>query len=295
MLQKVNNPFSLSVSEKRPLILDGVLGSLLQKMGCKPNSHIWMTELNRTSPDLIMDVHKSYIKARADIITTNTFRTNLAAIEVIGISNAAPYVKEAVKLAKVAVSDDSIYIAGLNAPAEDCYQKKRNLSYKKLEMNYKIHIDLLIDNNVNFILNETQSHLDEITIICKHCLTNKLPYVLSFYFDNKLNILSGESLESVIKLVVEHDPLAIGINFIAPDILEKILQEINLDHNWGFYLNCGSLNYFDKDIVSGVDSKQYLKVVGESMKYVPSFIGACCGSTPDHIRVIKELLDGKNN
>ncbi len=64
-----------------------------------------------------------YIEAGADIITTNTFRTNPASLFKAGISNAAEYVKEAVDLAKQAAIGKKVIIAGSNPPAEDCYQE----------------------------------------------------------------------------------------------------------------------------------------------------------------------------
>jgi homocysteine S-methyltransferase len=254
-----------------------------------------MTELNSNSPELIISVHDSYIKSGADIITTNTFRTNPSSLSEAGISNAAPYVKQAVNLAKEAAKMKQVYIAGSNAPAEDCYQKFRKLSYKKLEDNHKKHIDLLINNKVHFILNETQSHFDEIKIICSYCNSKGIPFVISLFVDEKLNILSGESVNYVIRYVSEHKPLAIGFNCIAPALFYRLIGKTDMKFNWGFYLNCGSGSNYSAGIECALDSKEYLGIVRKGLNFNPSFIGACCGSKPEHIKEIKRFFDGKNS
>ena len=67
------NPFSIARRMKRPLILDGAMGSLLQQHGVPRDEHLWMSLANITHPDAVTELHKQYIKAGADIIKTNTF------------------------------------------------------------------------------------------------------------------------------------------------------------------------------------------------------------------------------
>jgi len=287
------NVFRKAKENKKPLILDGAMGSLLQQKGFKSGGDTWMTNVNSESPDTIISIHSDYIKAGADIITTNTFRTNPAAFY-YDLSRSKEEVRLAVSLAKYSISDKSVLIAGSNAPSEDCYQKERIVSKEKLEVNHKNHIDFLIDNRVDFVLNETQSHCDEIEIICKHCYKNSIPFVVSLYLTDNLLLLSGETVTDAIKLISDHGAIAVGFNCIAPDLYRKIINKIDLPELWGFYLNCGSRNPEDESIECGVSPETYLISVEESIKYSPSFIGACCGSGFEHIKKIKEFLDGKD-
>ncbi len=289
------NPFSFAKRIKRPLILDGAMGSLLQQMGFEADDDIWMTRVNQKNPEIIIKIHRDYISAGADIITTNTFRTNPYSLKQKGISNYSKYVKKAVKLAKTAVGDMPVFIAGSNAPAEDCYQKQRTISKRELQLNHRNHIDLLIDSGVDFILNETHSHFDEIEIICKHCSRNKIPYVMSLYLDENLKLLSGESLSKALKFIWEHEPLAVGINCITLNDFSKVFKSVNIKSNWGFYLNCGSGKPTDADISCGVSPEFYAGVVKNYLQWQPSFIGSCCGSSPEHIKAIKRVLDEKYN
>lgn len=280
---------------QKPFVLDGAIGSYLQEKLNKSDEFLWMTNVNRNNPEVVIQLHKDYIEAGADIITTNTFRTNPAALEEKNIFNFSSYVKEAVELAKKAVDGKKILIAGSNPPAEDCYQLERTISYSKLEMNHKYHIDLLIDNKIDFVLNETQSHFDEIQIICNHCDRNSIPYVVSLYVQENLQILSGEKLEYILSFLRDQNVLAIGFNCISPEIFLKIIRSIQIPDRWGFYLNCGSGKPTDKNIRCGVSADDYLKYVKKALHLKPAFIGSCCGSNPLHIKKIREFLDGKND
>ncbi len=140
-------------------------------------------------------------------------------------------------------------------------------------------------------MNETQSHLDEIQIICAYCSKNRIPYVLSLFFDESLKLLSGEKVRDVLPFIREHGPLAIGFNCIMPGTFRKMLQEGTGDYNSGFYLNCGDGGYKDKDIKCGIYPEEYSSYVKEFLTLHPAFVGACCGSSPGHIHKIKELFE----
>jgi len=235
------NIFSEARETKRPLILDGAMGSLLQQKGFESGGASWMTEVNEKHPDKIIEIHKQYIEAGADILTTNTFRTNPAAFDKSGAVNVSEYVKNAVKLTKEAVGESYVIIAGSNPPAEDCYQTERLINNEILKLNHHNHIDLLIDNGVDFILNETFSHLDEIMLVCEYCSSKNIPYIICLYLTDELCLLSGETLEDVLNIIGEHNPLAIGLNCISPEHFEKAFKYMDLNYNWGFYLNHRSI------------------------------------------------------
>ena len=294
-LKKDVNIFSLSKRIDRPLILDGAMGSLLQQKGVEPDKRLWMSIANITHPELVTRIHKDYINAGADIITTNTFNTNPTDTKGIKKNGSQQLVKLAVKLAKIAVGDLPVLIAGSNAPAEDCYQAERTISKNELEKNHKRHIDLLIENGVDLILNETHSHYDEIKIIAKYCDKNDIPYVMSLFFTDELRLLSGEKLSGILKFLNDSNALAIGFNCILPSTMERAKREIIFPENWGLYMNCGDGSFTDVDIKCGISPDNYSSIVKEFLDYSPLYIGSCCGSSPEHIKEIKKLIDGKRN
>lgn len=275
----------------RPLILDGALGSLIQQSTRKVDKYLWSSIYNITNPQLVKSIHKEYLDAGAEIITTNTFRTNPVACELSNYDiNIKDFVKVSVDLVKAIIDKEGIFIAGSNAPAEDCYQINRTISLTKLEYNHKKHIELLYENGVDFILNETQSHYDEINIICKFCNQNKIPFIISLYSNDGKTILSGESLEKIIPEIISYEPVAISFNCISVNIFNKIDNTIYNYYKNGFYLNMGDENREGQfnNLLTPSEYKLYAK---QFLNNNTLFVGACCGSTPLHIINIRDLIN----
>ncbi len=279
------------VKKQRPLILDGAMGSFLELSNYTIDKVLWSSILNIYKPDIIRDIHKKYLDAGAEIITTNTFRTNPAAIEASNYDiEISKFVNDSVKLAKNSIEQEVAFIAGTNAPAEDCYQRERTLSSKKLDYNHKKHIELLYESGTDFILNETQSHFDEIKIICEFCYINKIPFIISLFSEDGNTILSGQPLNEVIEYTINFNPLAISINCVSKNIFEKIDPILYNAYMHGFYLNLGTKNRKGK-FTHLILPNEYKKIVNNYITKNTLFIGACCGSDPEHIRQIKELVN----
>ncbi|KAF0153434.1 MAG: Homocysteine S-methyltransferase family protein [Ignavibacteria bacterium] len=280
------------IKNKKPLLLNGAIGTYLSELGFEPDKHLWFSHLNILNPEAIVELHNEYIEAGADIITTNTFRTNPAAKKKsnLAITNAE-LVKKSVKLALQAKGDSEIIIAGSNAPAEDCYQRERTISAFALEYNHKKHIELLYESGCDIILNETQSHLDELDVICKFCTNNSIPYSISLYFDDSLHILSGHTLEETIELVSSYSPQSIGFNCIKIDYLKCFLYKYYFPHNFGFYLNCAESSVTYPEMNCKITPQNYLDLVKEYITDDLLFIGSCCGSSPRHTKLLREHVD----
>ncbi len=278
----------------RPLILDGASGSFLQNKGFQSHPDLWMSYISVEHPDVLLNLHKTYCKAGADIITTNTFRSNPNATKnQTGKYSSENLVKNSLGIAREAAATYTVFVAGSNPPAEDCYQKERKISKKNLIYNHHKHIDLLMNYGSDFILNETQSHFDEIKIICNYCFKRNVPYLISLFFTDDLRILSGESIYEVINFAKDFNPLAISFNCIPPDSFKKLDFGTLSKHSWGVYLNCiGDQNPKGK-LHCGINPEDYSELLAKYLKNKPSFFGGCCGTTPAHIKKIKELIDEK--
>lgn len=287
-----DNILSLFSNSRKPLLLDGAIGSLLQQKGYKSDKHLWTSYVNFKYPNVIKKIHEEYIKAGCDLITTNTFRTNPIAFKKTSFEiDQELIIEQSVNLAKQAIGNANVIIAGSNPPAEDSYQNYRSISKNELIQNHHQHIDLLYKYGCDFILNETQSHFDEIEIICKYCYVNNIPYVISLLITDDMKIFSGENLTEVLSMINLYNPLLISFNCIFPNTFYKLLNTNCLINNWGFYLNCGNGNYSDKNISCGISPKEYLEIVRNSIVFKPKLIGTCCGSNPHHTKIIRDFLD----
>lgn len=291
---KCNNISEIFSNLNKPLLLDGAVGSLLQQLGYKSDKYLWTSYLNFKLPNKVKEIHQEYIQSGADIITANTFRTNPVSLKKSNPEfSQEKAIEISLNIAKDTRQDHDILIAGSNPPAEDSYQLKRTITEKDLKENHELHIDLLYKYGADLILNETQSHFDEIKIICQHCSKNNIPFIISILVTEDLKILSGENLIEVINFVEHYNPLLISLNCISPKVFRNFINSKFIINNWGFYLNCGSGDYNDSDITCGVSPKEYLEIVKSSLSLQPKLIGACCGSTPAHIKILREYIDGK--
>lgn len=291
-MDKRINIKNLQKEKNRPLILDGAIGSLLT-LEMQPHIHLWSSHANIVSPDLVKNIYKSYINSGADIITTNTFRTNPTAIKSANLDlSVKDFVNQSVNLAIEARDEnENIIIAGSNAPAEDCYQAERTISKSALEYNHKKHIELLWESGCDIILNETLSHFDEIKIIAEFCNTNKIEFIISLFINDNQKLLSGEPIQEAIELIRDCNPSAISFNCIHPKTFHEFMEKHSPDYDWGFYLNCGAGEYTDINIQCGISASDYLQQIKKYIDDKILFVGSCCGSTPEHTKKIKEYFD----
>lgn len=275
----------------KPLVLDGAMGSLLEQRGLITNDRLWSTKALMTNELEVFKIHKEYLEAGADIVTTNTFRTNPAAFVDINNYEYKKYVKKAVSICKSAAEEfNEIVIAGSNPPAEDCYQTSRTISKNDLLENHKRHIDELYTNGVDVIFNETFSHRDEIVIVSKYCSQNKIPFVISLYLTETNKLLSGESFESILKEVKSYNPIAISINCISLKSFKKINKKYLHDYLNGFYLNCLGDDK-GNNIKCSIDLEDYKEILLENLNNNLLFVGSCCGSDSRFTKMIKDTID----
>jgi methionine synthase I (cobalamin-dependent) len=278
---------------QRPLILDGAVGSELELKGFANTDRLWSSTANLFYPEQVKSIHESYINAGADIITTNTFRTNPAALINTDIK-CNEIVSRAVRLAKAAIGEKEILLAGSNPPAEDCYQLDRTISSDKLEENHKTHIDNLVDSGVDIIWNETFSHLDELKIVCSYCDSLKIDYSINLFFNEDLELLSGQSFSEVINILNDFNPLVIGFNCMSLKIFKSLINQNSLPKRFGFYLNCGLNSVNNKQFKEFISPLEYAKNVSEYLDMKPLFAGSCCGSNPAHTKILKEIVIEQN-
>lgn len=284
----------LRKEKKRPLVLDGANGGILQEK-VKENNLLWSSWLNIEDPQSVISLHQDYINAGAEIITTNTFRTNPHFYKKYKLKySLREFVTAGVNLAKAARNNKKVLIAGSNPPAEDCYQMARTITIKELEQNHIDHINLLFESGVDFILNETQSHFDELKIISRHCSENKIPFIVSLFVTDNLTILSGENIGEIVRYLTNYGPTAVSFNCFRPETYFRFMPLLPEEMHTGFYFNCGSGNYNSDILECAVSPEEYISVTKDYITENTLFVGSCCGSNPSHTKHIRAFLDEQN-
>lgn len=277
----------------KPLLLDGAVGTTLIEIAGPPDPCLWTSHLNFTSPALLRRMHEAYAAAGADSITTNTFRTNYLAWKSSGSDvDYSTFVSAGVRPAlEVKELHPNLLIAGSNAPAEDCYQARRTVSPEDLLKNHEMHCAALLDAGVDFLLHETQSHLDEIELLCRLSDGLDAAYALSLYVTDTLCLLSGEPIALVLERLSAFSVDVLCFNCLSPETFTRLRRAVVLPERWGFYLNCATGNFETGQITGCLSPDAYEKVVAEGLLYKPSLIGGCCGTTAQHITKLRSLLN----
>lgn len=272
-----------------PLLCDGAMGTYLIQLGVPQQEHIWLTAALYTHYEAILQVHREYIEAGADCITTNTFRTNPIALEKVAADRYKNPVELAVKCAQDAAAGTSVLIAGSNPPAEDSYQVERTLYRQKLAYNHRKHIDQLMTAGVDFILLETFGHWDEADIASEWCEQGSIPYAISFYCTPDMRLLSGENLECVFNQYKSSNALSAGVNCVPPSLFRKLAAGTELPERFGCSCNCGVTSPDSGIIEASIPPSEFSEFM-QSVDVHYTLLGACCGSTPNHISSLRKVF-----
>lgn len=282
------------------IILDGATGTELERRGIRIDLPLWsaVALLDKEGRSALRSIHADYIRAGADIITANTFRTNIRTLKKAGLeSGAKTLTQDAVEEVRRAVdfinADRQILIAGSVAPVEDCYSPERVPPDTELMSEHHRHIDYLYDAGVDVMLIETMNTIREARIVLEYCVQTGKQVLISYVCIDGEHLFSGEKLSDAVTMAAQYSPCAVLVNCATVDIIDKNLMIIRSkwEGRTGAYANILS-DQVNKN--SGFEYSltpaQYAEHVSRWMNnYQASITGGCCGTTPEHIKAIREL------
>ena len=279
-----------------PLIMDGAMGTELMDRGLNMPLPLWSADTNITDPEIVKAVHKDYVNAGADIIGTNTFRTTTWTYRKVGFSHkvsqtrARSSLMKAVDLARE--SNPKILGASLTS-IEDCYDPSLYPGRSIAEDTYGENINWFIDAGVDVILFETMGHLEEIEIALETVKGLDHKIWLSLIMKDKDHILSGHHINDVFMLADKNiDCLLLNCNTIAKTNETLDIIKNNWNNSWGVYPNLGlSEPEPDGEIEEKVQEHDFKETIFKYLNMNPKIIGSCCGSSPKHIKIIKEITN----
>lgn len=277
-------------------ILDGGLGSELIKRGVNLPSNIWSAEANTKYPNLVNKIHLDYINAGADYITTNTFRTTPRAYKKISHTNYIKKSKQsfnnAIQIA-LSASNNNHPIIGSIAPLEECYNPALFPNNSIALSEFK-ELGLWFSNSkVNILLLETMNSITETEIAITALKPFNLPLWVSFVLKDNEHLLSGEKLIDALKLLKKKqvDTVLINCNSIKRTYQSMNIISENWTGSWGIYPNLGiGEPSIDGKITKYSSMDDFSDLITQAINIGANILGACCGSSPEHIKQIKKLL-----
>jgi len=266
---------------ERIYILDGAMGSMLQKLNTGPSSAEKLDEA-------VFYVHNSYIAAGADIITTNTFTANEGSdIEAVN--------ERFVRLARLAAdscTSRKVYVAGDVGPTSHTLTLNPDVTFDEMQRGYRRQIETMVRCGVDFLLFET--FFDTLNLkaalTAARSVSADIPLMVSATIEKSGRMLTGQTVEAFAITVAPFKPFSIGLNcsFGAKDMLPYIKRLASVAHCYvSAHPNAGlpdeNGNYTETPETMAEAMKPYFE------QGLLNIAGGCCGTTPDHIKLIKEL------
>jgi len=274
------------------------MGSELIRRGETLPNHIWSADSNFNNPELVYQIHKDYIDAGSDFITTNTFRTTPRAYRKTGLSKidstamAHRSLKIAVRLANKA-ANDKLKILGSIAPLEDCYKPELFPSEEIAKNEFRQIGGWLVDEGINIFLIETMNSVSETRACLDAVLKFEIPIWVSFVLKNSRQLLSGEKLVDALRMIENYDVACVLLNC---NPLHRTIDAMNIVAKnwkgmWGVYPNLGIGEPSPDGIINQIYSdEEYISVIDKSITLGANMVGGCCGSSIKHIKLITDYI-----
>src|SRR6267142_4947889 len=280
--------------KQSPVLCDGATGTLLYAKGIFINR--CYDELNVSKPDLIRELHHEYMQAGAEIIETNTFGGNSFRLARHSMADKVDDINRAgVRLAREAAKSFDVWVAGSVGPLGTRIEPLGKTSFQEARDAFRQQMQVLAESGVDLLILETFGYLEEIhqAMLAAKEVAPSLPLVAQVTIDEDGNCLDGSDPSIFVPKLVEWGADVIGCNCsVGPvamlDAMERVRALTTLplaaQPNAGIPRTVEGRNIY-------LCSPEYM--ASYARKFVAAgarIVGGCCGTTPDHIRIMKSAL-----
>ncbi|HEV3306620.1 MAG TPA: bifunctional homocysteine S-methyltransferase/methylenetetrahydrofolate reductase [Candidatus Sulfotelmatobacter sp.] len=280
--------------KQSPVLCDGAMGTLLYSKGIFINR--CYDELNLSQPDLIRAIHHDYLQAGAEMIETNTFGANAFRLARHSFADKVREVNRmGARLAREAAKSFDVYVAGSVGPLGTRIEPLGKTSFEEARQAFREQIEALAEGGVDLLMLETFGYLEELhqAMLAAKDVGAKLPLVVQVTIDEDGNCLDGSDPGTFAPRLEDWGADVIGCNCsVGPvamlDAIERVRALTSLplaaQPNAGIPRSVEGRNIY-------LCSPEYM--ASYARKFVAAgarIVGGCCGTTPDHIRVMKSAL-----
>ena len=295
--------------QERILIIDGAMGTMIQNADLNPedfggDEYDGCNEyLNIVKPDVIEHVHREYLAAGADIICTNTFGGTPVVLNEYDLGNQAHDINfRAAQLAKIcaeefSTSDWPRFVAGAIGPTTKTLSVTGGITFDELTNDFYVQAKALVEGGVDVILLETSQDMLNVkaaTIGIKQAfkeLNKELPIMISGTIEPMGTTLAGQSIEAFYISIEHIKPLSVGLNCATgPEFMTDHIR--SLSELSDGYVSCYPNAGLPDEEGHYHESPESLskKLRGFAEKGWLNVVGGCCGTTPAHIRAVREAV-----
>lgn len=286
------------LSRNHDLVIgDGAMGTMLQAAGLTSGGS--PEEWNVEQPEVIKGIHQAYVDAGSQIITTNTFGgTRLR----LGLHNHQARVREfnlaGARLAREVAdaAEHEVLVAGDIGPSGEILFPLGTTQPEEVKAAYAEQVAALAEGGVDFFLIETMSALEEVQAAIEGIRSvSDLPIAATMTFDTHFRTMMGVKPVQAVKALFDLGVVVLGANCgNGPAEIERIITEMVSVRPAGVHIiaqsNAGLPKIADKEIYYDGTPAIMGEYALKMRELGVNVIGACCGSTPEHIRAMREAL-----
>ena len=270
------------------MLCDGAMGTMIYASGIFVNR--CFDELNISEPRLIVDIHKKYIAAGAEVIETNTFGANRLKLEKFSLESRTGEINLlAVEHARTAAGAKPIHVLGSVGPLGRPIVQNRGITPGEARDAFLEQVSALVEAGVDGLIFETFSHPEEMAIALKAArdVDGQIPIVGQFTFADENSILGGGSVKEAVELLEEGGADVLGANCaVGPRILMDVVTHMAslTDRPISVMPNAGRPEYVDGRLFYFATPDYFAKYAKRFVNAGARLVGGCCGTTPDHIQ-----------
>ena len=277
------------------LIFDGAMGTMLQQKGLQIGENPEVFGLK--NPDKLIEIHKLYLEAGSNVITTNTFGANELKLDKLGYT-VEEVVDNAINMAKKAIeeSDKSKprFVALDLGPIGEMLEPIGTLSFDRAYEIFKRQAIQGEKSGANLIIIETMMDLYEAKAAVLAAKENtNLPVFCTMTFDENGRSFTGCMPESMVATIEGLGVDAIGVNCsLGPKQLIPIVEKISKMATVPVIVqaNAGLPDIVNGQAIYNVDSEEFFIGVEKFVQLGASIIGGCCGTNPEFIKKISDNI-----
>jgi 5-methyltetrahydrofolate--homocysteine methyltransferase len=286
-----------SLLEGRDIVLfDGGMGTLLQDSGLNDGNcgELW----NVDNPDAVRDIHEQYAAAGATFLTTNTFGGTRPRLDLQDAGDRVVELNEAAaRIARGVADAHGILVAGDLGPTGELLEPMGTMTQDEAQAVFEEQLRALVAGDIDVVLIETMSDLGEVeaAVAAARTVAPELPIIATLSFDTNLHSMMGVSPAQAVSALGALGVDAVGANCgRGPEEMEAIAALLVAARPEGLLLiaqtNAGLPqlvgDHFEYDAPPHELAEHAVRLHDAGI----DVIGACCGSTPEHVRAMHDAL-----
>ena len=299
------------ILEQRVLVLDGAMGTMLQQRNLTaadfggPVLEGCNESLNRTRPDVVLDIHRAYLAAGSDAIETNTFNCDSISLRDYGLENDVRELNvTAAKLARRAAdeywsAEKPRFVIGSMGPTTKSITVVGGVTFPELVEVYYQRAAGLLDGGADILAAETcnDTRAVKAALVAIERLRAErgtpIPTMVSGTIETIGTMLAGQTADAFCSSVLHADLLSIGLNCgTGPEFMTDHLRTMSemATTRVSCYPNAGLPEEGEYRETPTTVASHLERFIGNGWL---NMVGGCCGTTDKHIRAIAQMAGGK--